>query len=126
VTATRDFATPNLPSRDFDVTVAFYSALGFVMDYRSPAWLILSRDGLMLEFFPWPDFDPSTSSFGACLRLQRLDEFVEACLAAPVPVQSTGWPRLSLPRKEASGERIGYLIDPDCSLLRLVDENRTP
>lgn len=126
MTTKQDFATPNLPSRDFEVTVAFYGSLGFVVDYRSPSWMILSRDGLMLEFFPWSDFDPSTSSFGACLRLQRLDEFVDACLAAPVPAQSAGWPRLSLPRNEASGERIGYLIDPDGSLLRLVDENRTP
>lgn len=124
MTLARDFATPNLPSRDFDVTVAFYGMLGFMVNYRSPGWLILSRDGLILEFFPWSDFDPSTSSFGACLRLHHLDDFVGVCIAGSVPVQAAGWPRLSLPRMEPSGERIGYLVDPDCNLLRLVDENR--
>jgi hypothetical protein len=31
-----------------------------------------------------------------------------------------GWPRLRPPRVEDSGMRIGYLVDPDGNLLRLV------
>ena len=49
-----DRATPNLPSRDLDATVAFYAALGFTTTYSSPGWLILERGSLMLEFFPDP------------------------------------------------------------------------
>ncbi|MEZ6539336.1 hypothetical protein SL974_28395 [Klebsiella pneumoniae] len=34
--------------------------------------------------------------------------------------KSTGWPRFKAPQLEASGLRIGYLIDPDCTLVRLI------
>ena len=119
-----DFATPNLPSRAFDVTEAFYGALGFGRDYRSPGWLIMSRHGAMLEFFPYPDLDPATSSFGCCLRSRNLDDLIAACRKASVPVAETGWPRLHLPKRDSSGERIAYLVDPDGTLLRLVDEDR--
>jgi catechol 2,3-dioxygenase-like lactoylglutathione lyase family enzyme len=122
--ASVDFATPNLPSRNFDDSEAFYAALGFETDYRAAGWMILSRSGLQLEFFPYPDLDPATSGFSCCLRLNDLDGFVTACGAAAIPVTRKGWPRLHLPERDVSGERIGYLIDPDGTLLRLIDENR--
>jgi catechol 2,3-dioxygenase-like lactoylglutathione lyase family enzyme len=124
MTAPVDFATPNLPSRDFDVSQAFYGVLGFATEYSSPDWMIMSRGGLQLEFFPYPDLDPATSSFSCCLRLTDLDGFVTACSAAKIPVTRMGWPRLHLPEQDVSGERIGYLVDPDGTLLRLIDENR--
>ena len=68
-----DHATPNIPSRDFSVTSAFYAGLGFVEGWRDAGWMILSRGGVTLEFFPFPDLDPLTSSFGCCLRLDDLD-----------------------------------------------------
>ena len=48
-----DHVTPNLPSRDFDVTEAFYAKLGFADELEGsrpddPA----ARGGLQLEFFP--------------------------------------------------------------------------
>lgn len=82
--------------------------------------MILTRGGVSLEFFPFADLDPATSSFGCCLRLDDVDEFFEACVAAGVPVTTRGWPRLHPPRREASGLRIGALIDPDATLLRVV------
>ena len=115
-----DHATPNLPSRDFAATVEFYAAFGFRVSFRSPGWMILERGDIMLEFFPYPALDPGRSSFGACLRLDDLDAMVDAVTKAGVPVVSTGMPRLQLPRTEASGMRIGYVVDPDGSLLRLV------
>jgi hypothetical protein len=115
-----DRATPNLPSRDFAVTSDFYAALGFVQQHRDDGWMILARGGLVLEFFLFPDLDPSTSSFGSCLRLDDLDTFYDACVAAGVPENHRGWPRLHAPRVEDSGLRIGALVDPDCSLLRLI------
>lgn len=115
-----DRATPNLPSRDFTVTSDFYGALGFVEQFRDDGWMILARGELVLEFFPYPDLDPATSSFGSCLRLDDLDAFFTACVAAGVPVTHLGWPRLHAPEVQDSGLRIGALVDPDCTLLRLI------
>ena len=118
-----DHATPNLPSRDFDATEAFYAALGFERTWRSEGWMILVRDGLQLEFFPWPDFDPTTSSFGSCLRVDDLGDFMKTVIAAGVPDSRDGFPRYHPPKREASGLDIAYLIDPDCSLLRLIQNS---
>ncbi|EDH6541927.1 hypothetical protein C8E08_3651 [Paracidovorax citrulli] len=51
-----DQATPNLPSRDFDSTAAFYERLGFGIVFRDAGWMILQRGDLMLEFFAHPSF----------------------------------------------------------------------
>ena len=116
-----DHATPNLPSRDFDATEHFYRTIGFRRRYRDPGWLILERGTLTLEFFPCADLDPATSSFGCCLRLDDLDGFHAVCRNAGIGVAPRGFPRLTAPAVEASGMRIGYLLDPDGTLLRLVE-----
>lgn len=113
-------ATPNLPARDFAATSAFYGQLGFVEQHLDPGWMILAREGLTLEFFPFPDLDPATSSFGCCLRLDDVDAFYARCRAAGIPEATQGWPRLHPPRLESSGLVIGAVIDPDGTLLRLV------
>lgn len=115
-----DHATPNLPARDFDATEEFYAALGFTSSFRDRDWLILGRDGIVLEFFPHPDLEPATSWFSACLRLDDLDAFYRACEAAGIAETSTGWPRIQPPRVESSGLRIAALLDPDGTLLRLI------
>ena len=115
-----DRATPNLPASDFSGTSAFYARLGFVEAYRDGGWMTLRRGDLTLEFFPFPDLDPATSSFGCCLRLDDVDGFHAVCRDAGVPETTRGWPRIHPPRREPSGLRIGALIDPDGSLLRLV------
>jgi catechol 2,3-dioxygenase-like lactoylglutathione lyase family enzyme len=113
-------ATPNLPSRDLAATAEFYTRLGFVEEYRDAGWLILTRDGATLEFFPFVDLDPATSSFGCCLRLDDVDAFFETCVVAGLPTATQGWPRLHPPKVEESGLRIGALIDLDGTLLRLI------
>jgi len=115
-----DHTTPNLPSRDFDATSRFYGSLGFVETWRDSGWMILKRGGLALEFFPYPDLDPTQSSFGACLRLDELQRFYDAALATGLREAETGIPRLVPPKLQHSGMRIGYLVDPDGSLLHLV------
>lgn len=115
-----DHATPNLPSRDFDATARFYAGLGFEPTWKDGGWMILKRGGLTLEFFPYPDLDPATSSFGCCLRLDDVDAFHAVCRAAGVPETVGGAPRVRAPMLEHSGLRIGYLVDPDGTLLRLV------
>ncbi|WP_339914396.1 bleomycin resistance protein [uncultured Brevundimonas sp.] len=119
-----DHATPNLPARDFELTSRFYQTLGFEQGWRDAGWMILRRGAITLEFFPYPDLDPAASSFGCCLRLDDLDAFYGACLTAGVPEQSTEAPRLQAPKLEASGLRIGYLIDPDGSLIRIIQNPR--
>jgi catechol 2,3-dioxygenase-like lactoylglutathione lyase family enzyme len=118
-----DRATPNLPSRNFDTTISFFAPLGFGLVYRDEFWLILQRGSATLEFFPYVDLDPATSSFGSCLRLDDADAFYEICFNASIPEQPTGWPRLHPLRTEAWGGRVGALIDPDGSLLRIIANN---
>ena len=115
-----DVATPNLPSRDFAKTFSFFSRLGFVEVWKDGGWMILKREGITLEFFPFPDLDPAQSSFSCCLRLDDMASLYEACKSAGLPEQRSGWPRLQRPKKESSGLTIAYLIDPDGSLLRLI------
>lgn len=120
-----DHATPNLPSRHFEATINFYAALGFTVVFRDSGWLILSRGDLLLEFFPDVNLNPAASSFGSCLRLDDLDAFYSECRKAGIPETTVGWPRIEPPRHEASGLRIGALLDPDASLLRLIQNRDT-
>ncbi len=120
-----DHATPNLPSRHFEATINFYAALGFTVVFRDAGWLILSRGDLILEFFPDANLNPAASSFGSCLRLDDLDAFYSECRKAGIPETTVGWPRIEPPRHEASGLRIGALLDPDASLLRLIQNRDT-
>jgi catechol 2,3-dioxygenase-like lactoylglutathione lyase family enzyme len=115
-----DRATPNLPSRDFQTTADFYGRLGFSTEYRDGGWMILARGDVLLEFFPFPDLDPATSSFGCCLRLDDVDDFYERCRRVGIRDTTVGWPRIHQPRLEGSGLRIGALLDPDGTLVRLV------
>ena len=115
-----DQATPNLPSRDFAATSAFYARLGFGERWRDEGWMILERGDLTLEFFPHPDLKPEESWFSCCLRLDDLAGFYALCLEAGVPEDCAGQPRLQPPRQESSGLTIGYMIDPDGSLVRLI------
>lgn len=115
-----DQATPNLPSSDFDVTSNFYSLLGFVQSWRDDGWMILNRGELTLEFFPHSDLKPQESWFSCCLRLDNLTLFYQVCIDAGVPQVCWGQPRIQPPQKEESGLTIGALIDPDGTLLRLI------
>lgn len=115
-----DIATPNLPSRDFDVTEAFFGPLGFERSWRDDGWLILRRGDLQLEFFLFPDVDPASSSFGSCLRLDDLGAFYADCQAAGLEETHAGWPRIDPPKRESWGGMVGALVDPDGTLLRLI------
>jgi len=114
-----DHATPNLPSRDFETTACFYAALGFETSWRDAGWMILERGSLTLEFFPYPDLDPASSSFSCCLRLEDLDGLYGVCKAAGIPEKTTGWPRLH-PARDMGPIVMAALIDPDGTLLRLI------
>ncbi|GGK73301.1 bleomycin resistance protein [Ornithinimicrobium pekingense] len=116
-----DHATPNLPARDLTATAQFYGHLGFEEAYRDEYWMILTRGSVMLEFFPDPHVDPATSNVSCCLRLDDADAFLEVCRGAGLPETDQGWPRVHPLHREASGLRIGALVDPDGSLLRVIE-----
>ncbi|GAA0767048.1 catechol 2,3-dioxygenase-like lactoylglutathione lyase family enzyme [Erythromicrobium ramosum] len=118
-----DTATPNLPARDFAATAAFYAKLGFEEDYRSDGWMILSRGDVTLEFFPYPDLDPYQSSFSCCLRLDDLGAIMRRVEASDVPDARVGVPRFHPAAPDPSGLTIAYLIDPDGTLLRLIQND---
>jgi len=86
--------------------------------------MILHRGGIMLEFFRDPNLNPLTSAFGCCLRLDDVGSFFAVILAAGVPETTVVQPRAHRPRREDWGSLVGALIDPDGTLLRLVQEQR--
>lgn len=88
--------------------------------------MILEHGSLVLEFFPHPDLDPAASWFSCCLRLEDLDRFYDVCRAAGIPESRTGAPRLHPPRTERWGGRMAALIDPDGTLLRLIESRAAP
>lgn len=120
-----DRAVPNLPSRDFDATEAFYSSFGFETTFRDGGWMILARGGLRLEFFPHPALDPAKSDFMCSVRVANVDELVDAIARAGVSVRSIGVPRLEAVRMQPWGLRAGYLIDLDGTQLTLIERPLT-
>jgi len=114
-----DHATPNLPSRDFEITSAFYARLGFKEHFRDGHWMILERGNISLEFFPHPQLIPAESWFSCCLWLDDLASFYKLCLAAGV-AEGKGFPSISAPRKLETGHMISTMIDPDGSLIRML------
>ena len=114
-----DSITANLPSRDFDATARFYAALGFVVDYLDPSWMILTRGRLVLEFFPYPDLDPASSSFSACVRVTDVDELHAAWSTADLP--ASGIPRCAAVTDAPWGMRTFHVVDEDGSLLRVME-----
>lgn len=117
-----DRAVPNLPSRNFDAPEAFYGGFGFGRVFRDEGWMILTRGGLQLEFFPAPGLDPPSSSFMCCLRVFDVDELHDAIRRSGVPDVIAGMPRLHAVRMQEWGLRAGYLVDPDGTQLTLIEQ----
>jgi len=118
--------TANLPSRNFDVTAIFYGRLGFTPCYRDDNWMILSRQGMVVEFFAHPDLVPDESWFSACLRLPEIDNLLADWAKLGLPADSGAIPRLT-DVTEAKGlvPRMFALIDPDGSLWRIIEDTDT-
>ncbi|GHF04233.1 bleomycin resistance protein [Pseudolysinimonas yzui] len=116
-----DLAVPNLPSRDFDTTVAFYGGFGFAPSYRDDSWLILSRGSLQLEFFLFPDLVPDESSFMCSVRVDDLDGLYQQIRDAGVAEKAVGIPRLRPVLMQPWGQRAGFLVDPEGTQLHLIE-----
>ncbi|KAF2439164.1 hypothetical protein P171DRAFT_132472 [Karstenula rhodostoma CBS 690.94] len=60
---------------------------------------------------------PAASWFSCCFRMDHVEAFFSELVR---PEQTTGFPPAHRPKKEDSGMTIGALIDPDGSLIRLI------
>ena len=116
-----DYAVPNLPSRDFDVTLTFYGGFGFGLVYRDDGWLMLRRGELRLEFFTVPGLVPEESSFMCSVRVDDVDELYRRIEASGVVEKTVGCPRLHPVQVQPWGQRAGFLIDPDGTQLNLIE-----
>jgi catechol 2,3-dioxygenase-like lactoylglutathione lyase family enzyme len=116
-----DRITANLPSRDFAATIAFYGRLGFAVEYHGADWLILSRGPLELEFFSHPEILPAESWFSACLRCDDPDSLLAEWRALGLPSDQGAIPRLTDMSKPDHAPRLFALVDPDGSLLRVLE-----
>jgi catechol 2,3-dioxygenase-like lactoylglutathione lyase family enzyme len=116
-----DRITANLPARDLAATAAFYARLGFAQDYRDEGWMILSRGGLELEFFAHPGLDPRESWFSACVRVDDPDALLEEWQGLGLPAEAPAIPRLTGFFRPGEAPRMFALVDPDGSLLRVID-----
>ena len=119
-----DRVTASLPAIGFDETADFYGALGFVVDHRDADWMILSRDDLLIEFFPHPALDPAESWFSACVRVGDVDALHRTWRGLGLP--DAGIPRLTPPADQPWGARMFALIDPNGSLLRCISPLAAP
>lgn len=116
-----DRITANLPSRDFGATAGFYGRLGFAVDWRDDGWMILSRGPLVLEFFAHPGLDPAISWFSACIRVDDPDALLDEWQAVGLPSDQASIPRLTGFFRPSTAPRMFALVDPDGSLLRVID-----
>ncbi|MBX3194854.1 MAG: VOC family protein [Microbacteriaceae bacterium] len=116
-----DRTVPNLPSRDFENTVAFYGGFGFEPAFRDDGWLVLRRGDLQLEFFLFPDLVPEESSFMCSVRVDDVDDLYRQIKEAGVVEKSIGMPRLHPVRLQSWGQRAGFLVDPEGTQLHLIE-----
>jgi len=116
-----DRAVPTLPSRDLAATAVFYGTLGFVEEFRDATWLSLRRGDLSLEFFPHPNLDPTTSDHQVNLRIDDLDSLHAVIAATGLSLASEGIPRLTPITTQPWGARAAFLVDPEGTLVRLIE-----
>ena len=117
--------TANLPSRDFGATEAFYARLGFATRFRDRGWMIMERDGQIVEFFPHPDLDPKESWFSACIRTNDIELLHNLFSDVGLPTEPSEIPRVTEIFKHAGVPRMFAIVDVDGSLWRVIDQTDT-
>ena len=81
-------------------------------------WLIVARDALQLEFFPYPELDPLVNYAGCCLRVADARSLHAAFQDAGLSSSPHAVPRLTPPVDQSWGFREFALVDLDGNLLR--------
>ena len=77
----------------------------------------------VLEFFSYPDLDPYQSHFSCCIRFDDLAAVMAQLNESDIPERNRDIPRYGRPKREPSGITIAYLVDPDGSLIRLIQND---
>ncbi len=113
---------PILPSRDFDVTEAFYGSWGFKTWFRQDEqYLLMNRDKVEVHFFAHAQNDPAVSCHGAYLRPDNVDEISKELEALGLPSRGA-FPSFGPAEDKPWGMREATLIDPDGNLIRIGQE----
>ncbi|MEL7184714.1 MAG: VOC family protein [Pseudomonadota bacterium] len=110
-----------MPSRDLDVTQAFYARLGFQTWYKEDNYLLMNRDKVEVHFFPHPTHRPEASDHGAYIRPLDVDAFSSEVAKLGLP-SDAGFPRFAPAEDKPWGMREATLWDPDGNLLRIGQE----
>ncbi len=84
---------------------------GFEQDYRDEGCLILRRGEFSLDFFPFADLDPASSSFMCSVRVDDVDELYGRITSAGIVEKTVGFPRVHPVTMQPSGLRIENLIE---------------
>ncbi|KMK65628.1 VOC family protein [Puniceibacterium sp. IMCC21224] len=113
---------PILPSRDFDVTEAFYARLGFATRYKQTGqYLLMTHDPVEVHFFAHPAHEAATCDHGAYLRPADVDAFSAEVETLGLPRDGT-FPKFMPAEDKPWGMREAALWDPDGNLLRVGQE----
>lgn len=120
-------ASPNLLSRDFEVTARFDDKPGFAETWHEDGWLILKRGDLLLDYFSHSELDAATSGFRYGFQLANVGTFFNAMLAADNSEQATGRACAHRSMREACVGTVGTLIaDRSGRFADRVDPDRRP
>ena len=104
---------PVLPSLDLQQTADFYTGkLGFKEIGRYPDYLIMSRDGAEIHF--WPCADRSIAENSACYVHANTRKLYEEFIANGLDIKE--------PAVRSWGMRELYVIDPSGNLLKFGEE----
>ena len=68
-------AIPKIPFIDKQLTIDFYSRLGFIMNADYNNYVIMTSLHTELHFFSFPELKPDQSDFMIYLRVQNIDAF---------------------------------------------------
>ena len=105
--------------QDMDRCAAFYSRLGFELQWRYDAegYLIFIKDKIELHLARNPDHKPELSQSAAYIRTDSIDDWSDQ-------LAQLDWPDAQIPRFDPAsdrpwGMREMHIIDPDGNLLRV-------
>lgn len=113
-----DLAIPILPSRSLPDTLDFYRRLGFAGDVHPHGnYAILTRGGVEIHFFGFPELVPGESIAGCYLRVADVDTIEQDFSAAGLP--RAGIPRQDRLEDKPWGMREFAVVDPDGNLIRI-------
>jgi catechol 2,3-dioxygenase-like lactoylglutathione lyase family enzyme len=98
---------PCLPCRDIDEAIAFYETLGFTRTYRQVKpnpYAVVTREEIHIHLFGMDGFDPAESYGSVIVVVPDPDalyqEFAAGLRAVYKKLPTTGFPRITRPRKK--------------------------